>query len=103
MAYVIAEPCIGTKDTACVDVCPVDCIHTGGVLGADTRLGNHVSHSASPLFMRWPQPWQAYPAQSLASGSPETSTLLVYPAAPAFSTLALVPTAALRLASSWQP
>src|SRR5207253_403851 len=22
-----AEPCIGTKDTACVDACPVDCIH----------------------------------------------------------------------------
>jgi ferredoxin len=27
MAYVIAEPCIGTKDTSCADVCPVDCIH----------------------------------------------------------------------------
>jgi NAD-dependent dihydropyrimidine dehydrogenase PreA subunit len=27
MAYVIAEPCIGTKDSACVNVCPVDCIH----------------------------------------------------------------------------
>jgi NAD-dependent dihydropyrimidine dehydrogenase PreA subunit len=27
MAYVIAEPCVDTKDTACVDVCPVDCIH----------------------------------------------------------------------------
>jgi NAD-dependent dihydropyrimidine dehydrogenase PreA subunit len=27
MAYVIAEPCIGTKDHACVDACPVDCIH----------------------------------------------------------------------------
>jgi NAD-dependent dihydropyrimidine dehydrogenase PreA subunit len=27
MAYVIAEPCIGTKDTACTDACPVDCIH----------------------------------------------------------------------------
>ena len=27
MAYVIAEPCIGVKDKACVDVCPVDCIH----------------------------------------------------------------------------
>jgi ferredoxin len=27
MTYVIAEPCINTKDTACVDVCPVDCIH----------------------------------------------------------------------------
>lgn len=29
MAYVIAEPCIGVKDTACVDVCPCDCIHPG--------------------------------------------------------------------------
>ena len=29
MAYIITEPCIGTKDTACVDVCPVDCIHGG--------------------------------------------------------------------------
>ena len=27
MAYVIALPCIGVKDTACVAVCPVDCIH----------------------------------------------------------------------------
>ena len=27
MTYVICEPCIGTKDTACVDACPVDCIH----------------------------------------------------------------------------
>ena len=24
---VVTDPCIGTKDTACVDVCPVDCIH----------------------------------------------------------------------------
>ncbi|MBH40126.1 MAG: ferredoxin [Chloroflexi bacterium] len=28
MTYVICEPCIGTKDASCVDVCPVDCIHT---------------------------------------------------------------------------
>jgi len=27
VAYVIAEPCIGVKDTACIDVCPVECIH----------------------------------------------------------------------------
>jgi NAD-dependent dihydropyrimidine dehydrogenase PreA subunit len=27
MAYVINEPCIGTKDASCVEVCPVDCIH----------------------------------------------------------------------------
>ena len=29
MTYVIAEPCIGVKDRACVDVCPVDCIYEG--------------------------------------------------------------------------
>lgn len=28
MPYVITEPCIGVKDGACVDVCPVDCIQT---------------------------------------------------------------------------
>ena len=27
MAFVIAEPCIGVKDTACTEVCPTDCIH----------------------------------------------------------------------------
>ncbi len=29
MAHIIAEPCIGTKDAACVEVCPVDCIDCG--------------------------------------------------------------------------
>ncbi|HEY1518003.1 MAG TPA: 4Fe-4S binding protein [Solirubrobacteraceae bacterium] len=28
MTYVITEPCIGVKDASCVEVCPVDCIHT---------------------------------------------------------------------------
>ena len=28
MAYIITEPCVGTCDTSCVKVCPVDCIHT---------------------------------------------------------------------------
>ena len=27
MTFVIAEPRIGTKDTACVDTSPVDCMH----------------------------------------------------------------------------
>jgi len=27
MPFVITDPCIETKDSACVDVCPVDCIH----------------------------------------------------------------------------
>jgi NAD-dependent dihydropyrimidine dehydrogenase PreA subunit len=30
MTYVITSPCIDVKDAACVDVCPVDCIYTGG-------------------------------------------------------------------------
>ncbi|MBM3925890.1 MAG: ferredoxin family protein [SAR202 cluster bacterium] len=28
MTYIIAEPCVDVKDSACVDVCPVDCIYT---------------------------------------------------------------------------
>jgi uncharacterized protein GlcG (DUF336 family)/NAD-dependent dihydropyrimidine dehydrogenase PreA subunit len=28
MPYVIAEPCVDVKNGACVEVCPVDCIHT---------------------------------------------------------------------------
>ena len=27
MAFVITKPCVGVKDTACVAVCPCDCIH----------------------------------------------------------------------------
>ena len=27
MPYIIADPCVSTCDTACVEVCPVDCIH----------------------------------------------------------------------------
>ncbi len=27
LAYIITEACIGTKNTACVGVCPVDCIY----------------------------------------------------------------------------
>ena len=27
MTYIIADPCIDVMDTACVEVCPVDCIH----------------------------------------------------------------------------
>jgi NAD-dependent dihydropyrimidine dehydrogenase PreA subunit len=27
MAYVITARCLGVKDSACVDACPVDCIH----------------------------------------------------------------------------
>ena len=37
MPYIITEPCISVCDTACVEVCPVDCIH-----GPDNREGSGV-------------------------------------------------------------
>ena len=36
MTFIITSPCIDTKDQACVDVCPVDCIHFED--GVDTML-----------------------------------------------------------------
>jgi len=27
MTYVVTQPCIGTKDRSCVEVCPVDCFY----------------------------------------------------------------------------
>jgi ferredoxin len=29
MSYIIGKACIGEKDGACIDACPVDCIHEG--------------------------------------------------------------------------
>ena len=43
MAYVITEPCIGTKDNSCIDVCPVDCIHpTPDEAGYDAAAHLHI-------------------------------------------------------------
>lgn len=36
MTYVITNPCIDVQDQACVEVCPVDCIHFDE--GADRML-----------------------------------------------------------------
>jgi len=30
MTFVIAEPCVGTRDQSCVQACPVDCIYDAG-------------------------------------------------------------------------
>ena len=29
MAFVVGSPCVGCKDTKCVEVCPVDCFYEG--------------------------------------------------------------------------
>ena len=49
MAYVIAEPCIGVKDSACVDACPVDCIHLF-IRGGTRRISRE---NACCTSIRW--------------------------------------------------
>ena len=72
MAYVINEPCIGTKDTSCVEVCPVDCIHPtptehardhSSRQDARVRNGREVTHRrpARPAFARRARWSDAYP------------------------------------------
>ena len=43
MTYVVAEPCVGTKDRACVEVCPVDCFYDNKnkELKLDKKSANH--------------------------------------------------------------
>lgn len=41
MSYIIGSPCVSTCDTACVAVCPVDCIHGPiDVTGAGAEVAN---------------------------------------------------------------
>ncbi|MBL7662129.1 ferredoxin family protein [bacterium] len=39
MAYVVTEPCIGTKDRSCVEVCPVDCFYNNPDANLNTKAG----------------------------------------------------------------
>ena len=39
MAYVITEPCIGTKDRSCVEVCPVDCFYNNKDSSLNQKVG----------------------------------------------------------------
>jgi ferredoxin len=41
MPYVITEPCIGVKDKACQEICPVDCIYEGPKEGFPDMLFIH--------------------------------------------------------------
>jgi len=43
MPYVVAEPCICVKDTACVDACPADVIHP--------RVDEAQFAAAKPLYI----------------------------------------------------
>ena len=39
MTYIITEPCVGVCDTACLNVCPVDCIYPPEDYNFETEEG----------------------------------------------------------------
>jgi len=43
MTYVVTEPCIGTKDRSCVEVCPVDCFFNN----KDPKLNSDIGKEPS--------------------------------------------------------
>jgi NAD-dependent dihydropyrimidine dehydrogenase PreA subunit len=52
--YVITDPCLDVKDKSCVEVCPVDCIHTDDedricYIDPDTCTGCHACLPACPV------------------------------------------------------
>ncbi|HCW75047.1 MAG TPA: ferredoxin [Candidatus Marinimicrobia bacterium] len=52
MSYIIAEPCLGVCDTACVDVCPVDCIHgPDDPTGSGAEVGKLKSLEGKQLYI----------------------------------------------------
>ena len=54
MTYIIAEPCVGTCDTACVEVCPVDCIHgphDKEGAGAEAKVDGFVPEEKDSLYI----------------------------------------------------
>ena len=54
MAYIICEPCVGTCDTACVEVCPVDCIHgpyDKEGAGAEAKVDGFVPKDEDSLYI----------------------------------------------------
>jgi NAD-dependent dihydropyrimidine dehydrogenase PreA subunit len=70
MPYVITEPCIGVKDASCVDVCPVDCIHTSDdspqyYINPDQCIDCAACELACPVTAIFfqddvPQQWKSY-------------------------------------------
>ena len=72
MAYIITEPCIGTKDASCVDVCPVDCIHSSDddeqyYIDPDTCIDCAACETVCPVNAIYfeddvPEEWKGYVA-----------------------------------------
>lgn len=74
MTYIITEPCVGTKDTACVGVFPVGCIydkdewealfiHLGECIDCDLCVDECPVEAISPLE-EVPEQWQHWIAKN---------------------------------------
>lgn len=58
MAYVITSACIGVKDKACLDVCPVDCIKEGAdqcYIDPDLCINCAACRAACPVSAIYPE------------------------------------------------
>jgi len=76
MTYVIAQPCIGTKDASCVEVCPVDCIHSDDAqeqyfINPSECIDCGVCAEVCPVEAIFfeddlPEQWSAFKARNLA-------------------------------------
>ena len=54
MTYIVAEPCVGVKDGACIDVCPVRCLtitDNGDRTDLVQRLSAPVTNSDAPFYV----------------------------------------------------
>lgn len=68
MVYVICEPCIGTKDQSCTEVCPVDCIYDGQdqfFIHPDECIGCSACAAVCPVEAIYdedevPEQWKGY-------------------------------------------
>jgi len=70
MTYIITEPCITVKDASCVDVCPVDCIHTSDdeeqyYIDPDTCIDCAACETVCPVSAIYfeddvPEKWHSY-------------------------------------------
>jgi NAD-dependent dihydropyrimidine dehydrogenase PreA subunit len=81
MTHVVAEPCIGTKDKACVSVCPVDCFYDAGdqlLIHPDECIDCGACVDACPVVAIYPEDqvpekWESFitkNANAFSSDSP---------------------------------
>jgi len=74
MPYIITDACIGVKDRACVDVCPVDCIYEGEdqlYIHPDECIDCQACEAACPVQAIFPESgvpekWRGYIAKARA-------------------------------------